>query len=256
VVHLDFWGSSLQVLLWLLLMALVSVRISLPPAIHIGIVNINVPPPWTWNAPSPWLILAWILSVILAIAGAWIFAGACRWFCRYLRFSDDTRAGFSGRGEQILGWWVLCVLAGRRWNVPAPEGVLLGIALFFLGLWGTLNILRWLVGHVELSSSREFSFLGTYVELLQWEILLALSVLTIIGWAWVLAAMCRWMARSTRGNDIALRFHGVGQQILWRTAVAILFSIPVVTIPWVWLWYARWLVRNTTMEGQLGDLAV
>jgi hypothetical protein len=147
-------------------------------------------------------------------------------------------------------------LAGRRWNVPAPEGVLLGIALFFLGLWGTLNILRWLVGHVEFSSSRRFSFLGTYVELLQWEILLALSVLTVIGWAWVLAAMCRWMARNTRGDDIALRFHGVGQQILWRTVVAILFSIPIVTIPWVWLWYARWLVRNTTMEGQLGDLAV
>jgi len=74
---------------------------------------------------------------------------------------------------------------------PAPEGVLLDIALFFLGLWATLNILRWFVGHVELSSSRGFSFLGTYVELLGWEILLALSVLTVIGWAWVLAAIWR-----------------------------------------------------------------
>ena len=253
VVHLDFWGSPLQVLLWLLLMALVSVRISLPPAINIRILSINVGRSWIGNAPSPWLMLTWILSVILAIAGAWIFAGACRWFCRHLRFSDDTRADFSGRGGQILGWWILCVLAGHRWNIPAPEGVLLDIAMFFLGLWGALNILRWIVGHVKLSSSRGFSFFGTYVELLGWEILLALSVLTVIGWAWVLAAIWRWMARNTRGNEIALRFHGVGLQILWRTVVAILFSIPVVTIPWVWLWYARWLVQNTTIEGQLGD---
>jgi hypothetical protein len=237
-------------------MALVGIKLSLPPAINVSILSINVGRPWIGYAPSPWLIPAWILSVVLAIAGAWVCAGACRWFCRHLRFSDDTRADFSGRGGQILGWWVLCVLPGHDWNVPAPAGVLLDIALFFLGLWGTLNILRWFVGHVTLSSSRGFSFLGTYVELLGWEILLALSVLTVIGWAWVLAAMCRWMARSTRGDDIALRFHGVGLQILWRTVVAILCSIPIVTIPFVWLWYTRWLVQNTMIEGQLGELVV
>jgi len=242
--------------LWLLLMALVSVKIPLPPAIHIRILCICVSPPWIGNAPSPWLMLAWILSVILAIAGAWIFAGACRWFCRHLRFSDDTRADFSGRGGQILGWWILCVLADLTWNIPAPEGVLLAIAMYFLGLWATLNILRWFVGHVKLSSNRRLSFFGTYVELLGWEILLTLSVLTVIGWAWVLAAIGRWMARNTRGDDIALRFHGVGLQILWRTVVAILCSIPIVTIPFVWLWYTRWLVQNTTIEGPLGDLVV
>jgi hypothetical protein len=244
------------VLLWLLLMALVDMKFSLPPAVSIGILNIDVGRQWIGYAPSPWLIPAWILSSILVIAGAWIFAGACRWFCRHLRFSDDTSADFSGRGGQILGWWILCVLPGHDWNIPAPERVLLAIALFFLGLWGTLNILRWIVGHVRISSSRGFSFFGTYVELLGWEILLTLSVLTVIGWAWVLAAIGRWMARNTRGNDIALRFHGVGLQILWRTVVAILCSIPIVTIPFVWLWYTRWLVQNTTIEEQLGDLVV
>ena len=243
-------------LLWALLMALVGLGISLPPAIHIRILSIDVSPPWGWDAPSPWMTLVWILSVILSIAGVWVFAGACRWFCRSLRFSDDARADFSGRGGQILGWWILTVLAGRRWNFPSVEGILLNIALCLLGLWGAFNILRWFVGHVELNSSRRFSFLGTYVELLGWEILYALSVLTVIGWAWVLAAMCRWLARNTRADDIALRFHGVGLQILWRTVVTILFSIPIVTIPWVWLWYARWFIRNTTIEGQLGDLVV
>jgi uncharacterized membrane protein YjgN (DUF898 family) len=29
----------------------------------------------------------------------------------------------------------------------------------------------------------------------------------------------------------------------------------VVTIPWAFLWYTRWLVGNTTIEGQLDDLS-
>jgi len=252
IVHLDFWGGPLGVLLWMLLIGLMGVRISLPPVINIRIPGIGVSLPCNCNAPS-WLTPAWILTVILAIAGVWVFAGACRWFCRHLKFSDDTRADFSGRGGQILGWWILCVLAGQRCNISAPAGVVLGIAMYLLGLWGALNVLRWCVSHVELGSSRGLSFFGTYVGLLGWEMLLGLSVLTVIGWAWVLAAMWRWMARNTRGNDIALRFHGIGIEILWRTVVTVLFCIPIVTIPWAWLWYARWLVRNTTIEGQLGD---
>ena len=256
VVHLDFLGHPLEVLGWVLLFALSSVRSPLPTAIHVNILSINVPPPWSTDAPSSWQTPAWILSVILAIAGTWVVAAACRWFCRNLRFSDNTTADFSGRGGQVLGWWVLSLLVGRTWNLPTPEGVLLCIALSLLGVWGALNVWRWFVSHVELSSSRRFSFFGAYVELLGWEILLILSVLTVIGWAWALAALYRWMARNTRSQDVALRFHGEGHQILWRTVVAILGSIPLVTIPWMWLWYARWMVGNTTIEGQLAEVAV
>lgn len=253
IVRLDFRGSPLHVLLWILLAALVSIRISVPPAINIRILSINVSPPWE-PVPTPWLTPVWILSILLAIAGAWMLAEACRWICQNLRFDDGSSARFSGRGGQILGWWLLCILAGRRWDIPGSQGVCLEIALYFLGLWGVLNILRWFVSHVVSSSSPGFSFLATFKELVGWEVLLALSVLTVIGWAWVLAAMYRWMARNTRADDRALRFHGEGLEILWRTVAAALFSIPVVTIPWAWLWYTRWLVRNTSIEAQVGDL--
>jgi hypothetical protein len=256
IVHLDFSGNPLQVLLWALLIALVGVQVTLPPVINLRIVSINASPPWVRHAPLAWLISAWILSIVLAIAGAWIFAAACRWFCRYLRFSDDTRADFSGRGREILGWWLVWVVAGRRWNTSGAGGLLLDAAFFLFGLWSTLNILRWFARHVELDPNRRFSFFGTYVELLSWEILLALSILTIIGWAWVLAAIYRWMAGNTRAEDVALRFNGEGLQILWRILVAILLSVPLVTIPFVWLWYTRWLVQNITIEGQLADVAV
>ena len=59
----------MQVLLWILLFALVSIRVGLPPLINIRILSINVGPPWSWDEPSAWLILAWIFSIALAIAG-------------------------------------------------------------------------------------------------------------------------------------------------------------------------------------------
>ena len=164
IVHLDYWGGPLQVLLWFLLAVLVGIRISLPEATHAGIVVLN----------------GSLLSLIIALPGARILEAICRSFCRHLRFSNGTTAGFSGRWHQILGWWTLWVLAGRRLNLNAPWGAALEIALDFLGLWATLKIIRWFVGRLELSSGHRFSFQGSYRGLLGWEILLALSVFTII----------------------------------------------------------------------------
>ena len=53
----------------------------------------------------------------------------------------------------------------------------------------------------------------------------------------------------------ALQFHGKGHQVLWRVAVAALLSILIIPIPWVLLWYTRWIVANVTIDEQLGDAA-
>lgn len=229
-------------LLWALLLGLLCGGFSLPIGTHVRLLHVERP-----NDPA----LEWIAALALAFPGAWVLAAACRWFCRNLRFSDHRHAAFSGEGAEILGWWILCVVAGISWRGPGIEEIALGVALYLLGLWGSLNLMRWFVAHLDLNSGERLSFQGTYRELLGWEILLGLSILTIVGWAWVLAAMYRWMAHSTRAANAALRFHGLGGQILWRTVVAILFMLPVVTIPWALLWYTRWLVQSVTIEGQL-----
>lgn len=244
----------MSVLLWMIVVALVSVRISLPPAIQIRIVSINFPGPWLWSHISTPMVLAWAASVALAIAGAWIFAVGCRWFCRHLWLSNAATADFSGRGGQIVGWWIVWLIGGRRWNLGDFEGPAVDIAIYLVGIWATLGIGRWFVAHVELSSGERFRFLGSYGELLGWQVLLALSVLTVIGWAWVLAAIYRWMAQKTSSGDRVLRFHGDGVQVLWRTLATVFFSIPVVTIPWAWLWYVRWLVCTTTITGQITEI--
>jgi uncharacterized membrane protein YjgN (DUF898 family) len=195
-------------------------------------------------------------AIAIGFAGAWVYAAACRWFCRNLVFSDGATADFSGRAGQILGWWALWILVGwRGWHEFLVYAVFFEVAFWLVGLVVSLALTRWFTEHVELSSGTRFRFTGGFWELAAWEVLLGLSVLTIIGWAWVLAGMYRWFARHTESKTRALRFHGEGPQILWRTLATLLFSIPVVTIPWAFLWYTRWLVGNTTIEGQLDDLS-
>jgi hypothetical protein len=151
---------------------------------------------------------------------------------------------------------VLLMLTRDDWRVEdRSQRYLLLAALFFLSLWALLNLVRWLVEHVELSNGWKFAFAGGYRDLLFWYCLLGISALTIVGWAWVLAAMYRWMAENTRAPRQALRFHGHGHQILWRTLAMGLFCVPIVTIPWSVLWYAQWLVGQVTIDGQLAAAA-
>jgi len=248
---MDFRGSPLQVLGWLLVLVLVGLKISLPPAVNVRIVSIDPGLLRDWERLPAWVVLVWITWVVLALVGPWVYEGMCRWFVRALRFSDDGSADFSGRGSEILGWWILWMLAGGRWHVGSAA---LEVTLNLVGLWATVHILRWFVSHVDFNTGRKLAFTGGFAELLGWEILLALSVLTVIGWAWVMAAMYGWLARNIRGDGVALRFHGMGPQVLWRTLATILFSIPVITIPWAWLWYVRWLVSSTTIEGEVAGL--
>jgi uncharacterized membrane protein YjgN (DUF898 family) len=196
-----------------------------------------------------------LAAIPIGFAGAWVYVAACRWFCRNLTFSDGSTAEFSGKASQILGWWALLILVGwPRWHEFLDYPAVLGAVFWLAGMLASLGLLRWFVKHVELSSGSQLHFTGGLGEYIGWEVLLGLSVLTIIGWAWILAAMYRWMARHTESETRALRFHGEGPQILWRTLATLLFCIPVVTIPWAFLWYTRWLVGNTTIEGQLDDL--
>jgi uncharacterized membrane protein YjgN (DUF898 family) len=224
-------------------------------------------------------LLGWMLVMLLAMVallapGAWALAAICRWFCRNLRWSDGETAEFHGEGGQIVGWWLLSLLSGsfptrelhRVTGVPVLVSISvvrldstnsgIAVVLFLLGCLGLLHVIRWFVANVRLRSGTTFAFHGGYWELAGWYVLNAVLTLTIIGWAWSTAAMYRWMARNTRSDDRALRFHGEGHQVLWRVIVTVLMCLPVLTIPWAVLWYTRWVVANVTVEGQVGDLAV
>jgi hypothetical protein len=225
-----------------------------------------------------WLLLSIPAAIVFLLP--WLFTAVCRWLTRNLVFRDGGTATFRGRGGEVFVWFYLALFAGgcsvgphinfgphirlfsisllrwdyTGWNFDAWEhpwraGAVIAavILLWMIGVLGQLHVTRWCIAKTELSTGEQFEFHGAWSELAGWQVINGLAALTIIGWAWTTAAAYRWAARNTRSEERGLRFHGAGFEILWRTLATALFCIPIVTIPWALLWYARWLVSQLTI---------
>ena len=108
-----------------------------------------------------------------------------------------------------------------------------------------MYIVRWYVGATRLNGT-SLTFEGSYWSFLGYYLLCSVSILTIIGWAWVFAAGIRWYYRSVEGSYL-FSFTGKGHEILWRTIVAMLASFLIIPIPWVLVWMTRWYLEQTTI---------
>ena len=199
-----------------------------------------------------WGLLATILS-ILVIPAAWGSVPLYAWFFRNVRPSDGTAIEFSGRPGEI---WVLFAVIMFLGYLPqlgnlAGEGredmaaLFLTLLLMPLTTAVGLVVLRWLVGHIRLQNGPELTFAGSYGGYLGWTVVVFLSWFTIIGWPFALTAFTRWMCGNIEAEDLIVSFEGKGLELLWRGFLALVMSLPMVTVPWVLAWLLSWFVRNT-----------
>ena len=80
--------------------------------------------------------------------------------------------------------------------------------------------LKWLVANLASNGqSLGLSFSGSFWAYFGWSILAVISVITIIGWAWVYTAMMRWICSNIQGTRREVVFTGTGLEMLWRTIV-------------------------------------
>lgn len=201
---------------------------------------------------AKYVVLA-ILASIVVIPLAWVSAAAARWLCRTTRFSDGTVANFRGTGGDVVVWHVLLVLIsfGTQYllsgDKPDPANLPVVFVLSLASLAIYLTILQWLIHNIRLSGGPQLTFTGSFFGLLGWYLALGLSAITIIGWAWVAVAMCRWMARHVKGQGTAVEFRAGGFDLLWRTLAVGFGSILIVTIPFLLNWYLRWFVQHIVL---------
>jgi hypothetical protein len=199
-----------------------------------------------------WVALS-VLMGWLIVPLAWIHAGMARWVCRRVEFSDGTRAEFRGTAGEVVVWHVflLVVLVGQRLLLGQEDrtGVLAPVLLTtaLAGLAIALTLIRWLVHNLRLEPGPPLTFTGSFLGFAGWHALLVAALPTVVGWAWVATAMCRWMARQVRGQGVAVEFRGAGFEFLWRSLAAALGSVPVVTAPWMALWWWRWLLEQVVL---------
>ncbi len=89
----------------------------------------------------------------------------------------------------------------------------------------------------------DIGFGGGFWAYLGWDLLMVLSLVTVVGWAWVARSKMRWICRHAGGSH-QFEFVASGWQILWRTFAMLLGSALVVTIPWLMRWYLSWCIAQ------------
>jgi hypothetical protein len=185
--------------------------------------------------------LLYAIGVLLIIPAPWVATAFYRWFVSRTEVPGRPNLSFTGRVGDI--WWVF---------------VLMGLASY-IGIYDTTYqlisnvveavlswmVLRWVVGNLASNGMKlPIAFNGSIWAYIGWNILLAISFITIIGWAWVTTAWTRWICRNISGTQREIVFNASGLGVLWRTLVMLIGCAFIIPIPWVIRWYARWYVSQ------------
>jgi hypothetical protein len=201
----------------------------------------------TWALLGRSLLVA--ICQILVIPSPWANTSYYRWFVEHTRLPIAKQAVFTGQPLDIWYIFILNALCGWAGTTHNP----LALLAIPLNVLFTLLILRWFFTNLSWEGREEpLRFTGGYWPLLGWFALLWVSIITIIGWAWVTTAMNRWICRHIEGSSQELSFVASGWGMLWRT---ILFGVAcalIIPIPWVLRWYVAWMIS----QFHLGDRVV
>jgi hypothetical protein len=188
-----------------------------------------------------------VLAQLLILPAPWAMTSFYRWFLEHLHLPGGQRVAFAGKPEDIWYIFMLNALMGYA-------GVIhnyLQIATILLTPLFLLIITRWFVRNLIWDGqTAPLRFNPGYGPLLGWYLLMIVSILSIIGWAWVCTAWTRWMCRRIEGAGRQLQFIAGGWGFLWRTVVFTLSCMFIVPIPWSFHWFTRWLVSQFALGGR------
>jgi len=190
-----------------------------------------------------WRSLAFSIGSFFIIPVPWILVWYLKWFVPCVRMPGRPNLSFEGTAMTVVPWYF--------------GGLVLAIAISLIGIQWINNLMivvqlvlywlfiKWLVANLA-SDGRPLglSFSGTVWAYLGWNVLAILSVLTIIGWAWVYSAWTRWFCRNIQGTHRAVIFNGSGSDLLWRGIVTVIGCAFIIPIPWVVRWYWQWFVSQ------------
>ena len=198
------------------------------------------------------------LASILVVPAPWMAAWFSKWFVDQTEAEDGTQITFEGQGAEIWLPMMLIALVGWGGSWPWPQmwaptlGTMRPLVLIPINLLLYFMVLRWLIASLRLNGAR-VSFDGSYWPYLGYYLFYLVSILSIIGWAWVMAAWLRWLCRNIAG-DVVVSFSGKGHEILWRCLVGLLGGLCVIPIPWMMAWLTKWFMSQITIEHGSGAM--
>lgn len=191
-----------------------------------------------------WRSIVLLIGCFLVIPAPWAFVWYTKWIISCLQVPGRPNISFTGNAMTLVPWYfgalvlaIAVAMSGIQWLNNLM--FLVQLALYWL-------LLKWMVANVASDGQPlGLSFSGTFWAYLGWSILLAVSVITIIGWAWVSVAQIRWFCRNVQGTRREIVFKATGLEFLWRALVAAIASAFIIPIPWVYRWMMGWMASET-----------
>jgi GYF domain 2 len=186
-----------------------------------------------------WRSLVFVIGSIFVIPLPWVLVMYCRWIVSCTHVPGRPNLTFTGQPLTILWWYfgaIVLFIVISLTDIQALNAlsILIQLGLYWLAI-------KWFVANLASNGQPlGLGFSGSYWAYLGWNILIALSFITVIGWAWVYTAQMRWVCRNIEGTRREVVFEATGLQYLWRALVVVLACCFIVPIPWVLRWFMRW----------------
>lgn len=192
-----------------------------------------------------WRSLVLLISFLFIIPLPWAMLMYCRWIVSCVDVPQRPNLGFTGRAVDLM-WFYAAVLfyIVAVWT----ESSALSLAVNVVQLILSWLLIKWFIAN--LSSNGQplgLRFSGSFWEYLGWSLFVVVSIITIIGWAWVYVAQLRWMFRHIEGTRRAVTFNATGLEFLWRAVVTAFGCLFIIPIPWMYRWFTRWLASQITL---------
>ncbi len=195
---------------------------------------------------GPWPLLGrsllFVLGVVLVIPAPWVATSYYRWITSRVHVPGRPDFAFTG---QVGDLWYVFVAIGLIGDsgltgIPYIQFILVPVQAFLSWM-----AVRWIAANLSSNGERlPVAFEGSVLGYVGWQLLMYLSFITIIGWAWVTTAWMRWICRNVSGTRREIVFSATGLEMLWRTLVMTLGCAVLIPIPWVMRWYLRWYVSQ------------
>jgi hypothetical protein len=197
-----------------------------------------------------WRGLVGSLGCMLVIPGPWLIVWFLNWIVPHVRVPGRPNLSFTGNAMTLVPWYfggialiIVAVYYSINNEVQWPNHLVdvVQIVLYWL-------FIRWLIANLASNGQPlGLSFSGSVWAYLGWNLLFVLSILTIIGWAWVMAAQARWLCRNIQGTRRQVVYKGTGLQNLWRSLVFVICCALIIPIPWMYRWMMRWQLSQTVL---------
>lgn len=196
-----------------------------------------------------WRTIVFCIGAIVVIPTPWVTVWYVDWMVSCVHVPGRPLLSFTGKPLTIAPWFFAAIIldiAAYAFSDEQSEGLTNLVSVVWIVLYWLF--IRWFVSNLAADGQPlGLTFAGSFWAYLGWSLLFAVSLVTIIGWAWVYTAMVRWFCRNIQGTRRAIVFKGTGLQYLWRALVAGLASSFIIPIPWAMRWLLRWQASQTEL---------